>query len=266
MQSSDPNTFLPQKRGPKWKSRRPIPYIENQVIALRQNGLNRYEIVHTLKPKLKNHTPSPSGVYNILKRNGLNRLRPAMKENKRQIIKTKAGKLGHIDCHYLSKSLILNENQRRYLVCVVDSCTRIAWAEVVDDIKSLTVMFATLKCLNIIADNYDIRFKEVLTDNGPEFGNKTSSKKQEHPFARMLIELEIKHRYTKPFRPQTNGKAERFWRTLEDDLIHETTFESIEEFKDELLQYLVYYNQERPHASLNGSTPASFNKNCPRIT
>jgi len=265
-QSGNPLDLLPQNRGPKWKSRRPIVFIENKVIQLRQQGLNRYEIVHILKPKLKQHTPSPSGAYNIFKRHGLNRLRPAMKKNKRQIIKEKAGELGHIDTHHLAKSLMINQSRKLYLVCVIDSCTRIAWAELVEDIKSLTVMFAILKCFNMIADQYNIRFAEVLTDNGSEFGNRNSSKKQEHPFERMLMELDIKHRYTRPYRPQTNGKAERFWRTIEDDLFYGTTFDSVEHVKEELLQYMVYYNHERPHQSLGGIPPVQFVEKCPRIT
>ena len=79
--------------------------------------------------------------------------------------------------------------------------------------------------------------------------------KEHHPFERMLIEIGIKHRYTKPYRPQTNGKVERFWRTLQEDLIEETDFDSLEEFKDELMQYLVYYNHQRPHQGIDGKTP-----------
>ena len=266
LQNGREEDLLPQKRGPKWKTRRPLPFIENKVIALRERGMNRYEINHVLKPTLKALTPSPSGVYNILKRNGLNRLKPAMKANKRRIIKKKAGELGHIDTHHLSKCLIVGQSTKRYLVCVIDACTRIAWAEVVEDLKSLTVMFATLRCLNIIADSYNIRFAEVLTDNGPEVGTKTSSRKAQHPFERMLMELGIKHRYTRPYRPQTNGKVERFWRTIEDDLFHETTFDSVEHLKEELLQYMYYYNHERPHQGLDGETPNTVNEKCPRIT
>jgi transposase InsO family protein len=265
-QSGDDNDLLPRKRGPKWKTRRPLPYIENQVKELRLRGMNRYEIYSVLKPKLKNWTPSPSGNYNIFKRHGLNRLQPKMKENKRKIIKKQAGELAHVDCHYLSKCVIRDENKRRYLVCIIDSCTRIAWAEVVEDLKAITVMFAGLKSFNILADHYQIKFKEVLTDNGPEVGTKESKKKSEHPFERMLIELGIKHRYTRPYRPQTNGKVERFWRTLEEDLLQETTFDSLEELKEELLQYLYYYNHERPHQSLDGKSPVEFAQNCPRIT
>jgi hypothetical protein len=43
-----------------------------------------------------------------------------MKENKRHIIKERAGELGHIDCHYLSKDIIVNSSKRYYLVCVID--------------------------------------------------------------------------------------------------------------------------------------------------
>ncbi len=266
LQSGRKEDLLPQKRGPKWKTRRPIPYIENKVKALREQGMNRYEIVHALKPKLGQSTPSPSGVYNIFKRHGINRTSPAMKANKRRIIKTRAGELGHIDTHHLSKCLIDGESRKRYLVCVIDACTRIAWAEVVDDLKALTVMFAVLRCFNIISDRYNIRFKEVLTDNGPEMGTKTSMKKAEHPTERMLMELGIKHRYTRPYRPQTNGKVERFWRTIEDDLLRETTFDSAEQLNEELLQYLYYYNHERPHQGIDAKTPAEVNENCPRIT
>ena len=117
-----------------------------------------------------------------------------------------------------------------------------------------------------LADRYDIRFAEVLTDNGPEMGQKTSGKKNQHPFERMLMELGITHRYIRPYRPQTNGKVERFWRTLEEDLLHETTFDSKSHLQDELLQYIIYYNEHRPHQGIQGKTPLEMNQNCLRIT
>jgi transposase InsO family protein len=49
--------------------------------------------------------------------------------------------------------------------------------------------------------------------------------------------------------------GERFWRTLKEDLIEETDFDSLEELEDELLKYLVYYNWERPHQGINGKKP-----------
>ncbi len=178
-----------------------------------------------------------------------------MQEEKRRIIKEKAGELAHIDCHHLSKDMIAGDKKRYYLVCVIDSSTRIAWAEVVEDIKSISVMFATLRCLNYLTEKFSIKFSEALTDNGPEFGTKESARKLHHPFERMLIELGVKHRYIKPYRPQTNGKVERFWRTINEDLIEGTYFESIDHFRDELFKYILYYNKMRPHQGLDGKTP-----------
>jgi transposase InsO family protein len=261
-QSGRPEDLLPHKRGPRYKSRRPLEDIEQKVLALRDKGNNRYEICNILKPSLKEQAPSPSGVYNILRRHGVNRLSLAMKEVKRKIIKERAGQMGHIDLHHLSKAVVKDQSKRRYLLCIVDDCTRIAWAEIVEDTKSISVMFAALKCLNILSDHYQIRFEEVLTDNGPEFGIRSSDNKKHHPFERMLLELGITHRYIRPYRPQTNGKVERFWRTIEDDMLRDTFYESEAELKEELIQYLYYYNHERHHQGIN-DIPVNFKKLLP---
>lgn len=259
-------SLVPEKRGPKWKTRRTLPFIEQKVIALREKGNNRYEISSILKPKLKRFAPSPSTVYAICKRHGKNLLTPKMEQAKRQIIKEKAGELAHIDAHYLNKGIIQGDNQRYFLVGVVDSCTRLAWVDLVGDLKALTVMFSTMRCFQALSAHYDVKFIEALTDNGPEFGKKTSKSKENHPFERMLMEMGVKHRYIRPYRPQTNGKVERFWRTIEDDLLRETYFESKQHLEKELQEYLYYYNHERPHMSLGGISPGKFNQNCQRIT
>lgn len=258
-QSRNPEELLPGKRGPKYSTRRTPFEIEKLVLREREKGCNKFEITSILRPTLKDKTPSPSGVYQILKRNGKNRLTKPMTEEKRRIIKEKAGELAHIDCHHLSKDMIAGSKKKYYLVCVIDSCTRVAWAEVVEDIKSISVMFAALRCLNYLTEKFSIKFSEAMTDNGPEFGPRESAQKLHHPFERMLIELGIKHRYIKPYRPQTNGKVERFWRTINEDLIEGTYFESIDHFKEELFKYILYYNKLRPHQGLNGMTPEQAN-------
>ena len=263
-QNGSDDSLLPQKRGPRWKSRQTPALIEEKVLELRQKGINRYEIYAILRPELESRTPAPSTIYAISKRHGLNRLTKPMQETRRRIIKTRAGELGHLDCHHLSKDLILGSERRRYLVSLVDSCTRLAWVEVVEDIKSLSVMFAALKGINLLNVEYGVKFEAVLTDNGPEVASPT--RKEQHPFERMLLELGIKHRYTRPYRPQTNGKVERFWRTLNEDLLEETTFESVEELKDELMQYLLYYNTARPHQGLGGLTPLQTLQNLPKLS
>lgn len=261
-QNPEPSSILPRKRGPNWHSRRPSAYIENLVVKQRNNGRNKFEIYYILKPILKHLTPSPSGIYNILVRHNLNRLKPKMKEAKREIIKTIAGELGHIDVHHLTRANISNDNRKYYLLAVVDSCTRIAWAEVTDSLKALDIMFATMRCFYRIADQFGINFKEVITDNGVEFSGRRNNPNTKnllnHPFERLLFEMNVKHRYTRPYRPQTNGKVERFWRTIEEDVIVDADYDCIDELKNEISQYLLYYNYDRPHQgkAMDGKPPA----------
>lgn len=250
--------LLPQKRGPKYKTRRPCKFIENKVLEFRIKGNNKYEIYNILKPTLKKYTPSPSGIYNITKRYNMNKLTTKMKENKRKIIKEKIGELGHIDCHYLSNGIIEGRKTKLYIFTLIDDYSRIAWSELLERVTSLDTMFAMLKSLNMINEHYNIKFEEILSDNGPEFGKKESKRKEEHPFERLLLEMGIKHRYTRAYRPQTNGKVERFWKTLEVDLLEGTTFKSVDELKDELMQYMYYYNHMRPHQGINNNLPVDL--------
>jgi hypothetical protein len=256
--------LLPQKRGPRYNTKRPCLFIENKVIEQRKLGNNRYEIYDILKEKLKHLTPSPSGIYSICKRYNLNRLSKPIKQSRRKIIKEKAGELAHIDCHYLPKGIVMNSTERLYLVAVIDDCTRVAWCEVTNNIQSLTVMFALMRCFQQLQNTYRIVFKEAMTDNGPEFGANASDKnvnnEMTNPVKRLFCEMGIKHRKIKPYRPQTNGKVERFWRTLKDDFIDETVFESQEELEEELFKYLIYYNEYRPHQGIQGKKPAEFNQ------
>lgn len=263
-ESGNKMALLPQKRGPRYKTRRTLGFIEQKVVELRVRGLNRFEIVHDLKPVLHESTPCPATVYNICKRYGVNRLTAKMQEKKRKIIKERAGQLGHIDCHYLPKGIIENDDNRYYLVGLIDNKTAAAWVEVTTDITSLSVMFAAMKMLNLFKLEFEVNFEEIITDNGAEFGGGVKEREnlQHNPFARMLIELNIKHRFTKPYRPQTNGKIERLWRTIENDLLHEMVFDSLDHLRNEVFEYMTYYNYARPHQSIGGKTPSHMlNKN-----
>lgn len=251
--------LLPQKRGPRFKNRRPCEELEKKVIELRNLGNSKYEIASIISDQKDNHFKlSASGVYNICKRHNLNRLHPAIKEEKRKIIKERMGELGHIDTHYLSKHIIRGQVQKLYVVAIVDDYSRVAWAEIVESIDSLSVMFGAMRCLNILKAHYHIQFEEIISDNGSEFGNRNTRSKMTHPFERLLLEMGVKHRYIQPYRPQTNGKVERFWRTMEEDLITDTDFDSVEELKEALLQYMYYYNHERPHQAINGKKPVEM--------
>lgn len=215
--------------------------------------MNRYEIHAALRER-RDKVPSLSTIYRVLRRHQVNRRTPAMREEKRRIIKDRLGELGHVDLHQLPRDMFLAPPPATaFVVCLIDSCSRLAWAEVVLSKKALPVMFKTLKMINTLNVTYGLVFDEILSDNGAEFASR--NKPEEHPFEAMLIELGIRHRYTKPYRPQTNGKVERFWRTLDDDLIDGATFDNLQHFENELFDYIVYYNNLRPHQALGGQTP-----------
>jgi len=253
--------LVPQKRGPKFKTRRTDLSIEKKVIGYREFGNSRYEISHMLKSDAIEL--SPSTVYNICRRYGLNRLQQRHKQERRKIIMSRVGELVHIDSYQLSKgTTITGADKTYYLLGLIDDYSRIAWVEALDNKKALSVMFATLKSFNMLRGLYGIEIDTVMTDNGAEFGSGINTKnKEEHPFERLLLEMRMKHKYTKPYRPQPNGKIERFWKTLKEDFLEGALYNDLDDLKNEMLGFLVYYNEHRPHSALNGKTPKSFMEN-----
>jgi transposase InsO family protein len=97
-----------------------------------------------------------------------------------------------------------------------------------------------------------IRIERVLTDNGASYRSRA--------FAAVLDGLDARHRWTRPYRPQTNGKAERFIRTLLDEWAYVRPYRSNVERLTVLPRYVAFYNQRRPHTALRGLVPlASVN-------
>lgn len=78
-----------------------------------------------------------------------------------------------------------------------------------------------------------------------------------HEFARRCDELGIKRRRTKPYRPRTNGKAERLIQTLLRECIYRFSYESSNQRQQELDRYLHFYNHHRGHSSLDDNPPFS---------
>ena len=131
-----------------------------------------------------------------------------------------------------------------FLHTALDAHSRLAYSELLADERKETAAAFWLRA-NAWFNNCGFTVRKVLTDNGSCY--------RSHAFRDALGDIE--HRRTRPYRPQTNGKVERFWRTLNEDLIEGTDFDSLEELEDELLKYLVYYNWERPHQGINGKKP-----------
>ena len=99
---------------------------------------------------------------------------------------------------------------------------------------------------------YNFEFEAVMSDNGPEF---KGSLDREHPFETMCSELGIKHIYTKPYRPQTNGKIEAFWKIIKNEFFYPNSFESEQDMILNLGNFLFEFNHLRRHGGLNYETP-----------
>jgi len=247
--SEDIHVMLPSKRGRKAGSYIFTKEIQEKVLGYREEGLNRYDISSILQKEYANvRVPKPTSVYNILKRNKKNKMKKEeMNEKKRRIFKKREGEMGHIDSHVVSRGTIKGVNNQIYVVGIQDDYSRVSWVEITKSLKGIDVMFTTARCIKYLNKNYGIEFKEMLSDNGSEFRGNV----EKHPFERLMEELGIRHRYTRPYRPQTNGKIERYWRVLKEELIANHQYQDLEELRDELLAFNVYYNEHRYHQGIN---------------
>ncbi len=133
-----------------------------------------------------------------------------------------------------------------YLHHAVDDCTRLAYSEHLDDERKETAAAFWIRARAFFADN-GITVTAVMTDNGSCYRSRL--------FAKTLGE-DIKHVRIRPYRPQTNGKVERFNRTLATEWAYAETYRSDAARAATYADWLHHYNHHRPHTALDGSTPA----------
>lgn len=129
----------------------------------------------------------------------------------------------------------------------IDDATRLAYAEVLPDEKAATAIGFLHRALAFFA-RHGIHAERVLTDNGSPYVSAA------HAIACRLLGL--KHLRTRPYRPQTNGKAERFIRTMLGGWAYGAIYASSAERTAALDGWLWHYNHRRPHAALSRQTPA----------
>jgi len=246
-----PEALLPQKRGAKPGSRRTPKEIERTVVkAYRRFGSNRYELVMLFKPYYLDKTPSPATMDRIKARYPLN---DTDKKIIKRYEKKTPGELAHIDISKLPKDMRCSfKIKELYVAAVCDDCTRITYAEVIKDKRASTLTYFMARSLSWFKQIYHFEYKAIMSDNGPEF---KGSIEREHPFETFCQEIGIKHICTQPYRPQTNGKIEAFWRIIKNELFCHNTFESQEDIVLNLGNYLFEYNHLRRHGGLNYLTP-----------
>ena len=132
-------------------------------------------------------------------------------------------------------------------VCV-DDATRLAYVEVLDDEKATTAIAFLRRAVAFYA-SHGITVLELLTDNGGAYISTM------HTLA--CRAMRIKHRRTRPYRPQTNGKAERFIRTMLGGWAYGAIYRDSNERTAALPGWLERYNWRRPHGALNHKPPGA---------
>jgi transposase InsO family protein len=132
---------------------------------------------------------------------------------------------------------------------IIDDRSRLAYAEIHDDEQAATVAGFVERALAFYR-HHGITARRLMTDNAWAY---TRSRR----FQQTLAAHEIRHLTTKPYRPRTNGKIERFHQTMAREWAHGLSYPSHRHRADALPHWLHHYNHHRPHSSLGGQPPIS---------
>jgi transposase InsO family protein len=228
------------------------------IAALRRLRMTAAEIAETLAMPL-------STVSGIVTRSGLgrlSRLEPLEPPNRYE--RGRPGELVHIDVKKLGRirhagHRVTGDRRKQgssghdrrdlgweYVHVCVDDATRLAYVEVLNDEKATTAIgFLRRAAAHFAA--HGVHVERVLTDNGSAY------RATIHAIA--CRTLGIKHLRTRPYRPRTNGKAERFIRTLLGGWAYGAIYGTSHERQRALAGWLDFYNRRRPHGSLNRQAP-----------
>jgi len=232
----------PRSRRPHHSTGRLAAGVEEQVLQLRNRGWGPARIALSL------HI-GHSSVHRVLLRHGRNRLRQPAPRVFRRYEKSRPGELLHLDLKYLYR---WPNSSREYAYAGVDDFSREAVASVRRNRSSQDAA----AFLEEVVMALPYRIEAVMTDNDLIFSMRHAyhAQRQTH-FQQCCRSLGIEHWLTSPHRPQTNGKVERFFRTLDEEclLVHAPGCSALR-IRD-VEEFVWYYNHQRPHLSLHGLTP-----------
>lgn len=242
--------------------------VEDRICRLRQS--RRWG-----PARLAMHTGVPSStVHKILVRRGLNRLawidRPTGRVIRRYE-RAHPGELIHLDITKVGRippgggwrTHGRGQVKKRprmgyiYLHVAVDDHSRVAYVEAHDNEQAVTLVEFWRRAQDWFWAK-GMTVDEVLTDNGSNFRSGL--------FAEVLAEGAIKHRCTRPYRPQTNGKVERFNRTMSDEFLYNRRFRSENERRQRLDRWVHDYNHHRDHTAIGGPPASRVHNVCGSYT
>jgi transposase InsO family protein len=206
---------------------------------------------------------SPATVSRVLRRLGLNKLSALELEPVRRYERENPGELIHIDIKKLGRigsvghritgrrTGVVNRHLGigwEFVHVCIDDASRIAFSRVMkDERKESAVVF--LKAAIAYYASLGVKIERVMTDNGSCYRSKA--------FGRACKRLGLKHIFTKPYTPKTNGKAERFIQTSLREWAYARAYNTSDERTAELPRWLHRYNWHRPHGSIGSKPPVS---------
>src|SRR5437660_8907386 len=209
-----------------------------------------------------------STVWKVLKRAGLSRRSRPAREAANSYEWPCPGDLLHMDVSRYARFLrpghrVTGDRSQRsrrwmrpetrvgydYAHAIVDDHSRLAYVELHDDEKAVTVTGFVERALAVFAE-HGVVAKRLMTDNGFSYVKNRS-------LAELLARHCIRHLTTQPYRPRTNGKVERFHQTMAREWAYGLAYRSHRQRNQALPHWLQHYNQHRPHSSLGGQPPIS---------
>jgi len=227
------------------------------IAALRRLRMTGAEIAETLDMAL-------STVSGILTRIGLGKLGRLGLEPAQRYERARPGELIHIDVkklgrisrpgHRVRGSRLPQPGHRatrykqgwEFVHVAIDDATRLAYVEVLADERAITAVGFLHRAIKHFA-GYGITVERLITDNGNAYRSAV------HAIA--CRTLGIRHLRTRPYRPQTNGKAERFIRTMLGGWAYGAIYRDSDERNAALAGWLDFYNRRRPHGALSHKPP-----------
>jgi transposase InsO family protein len=255
--------------------RRTAPQLETQVLELRRTAkLGPARIA----PRVG---LAPSTVYRVLCRHRLNRL-ASLDRPTGQVIRryerAQPGELVHVDVKQLGRlrdggghrvhgrdsaqHRVRDRDRRRgrspgydYIHAAIDDHSRLAYAEVLADEQAATCA-GFLRRAGAFFAAHNITIQRVLTDNALAYRRSIQVRAA-------VADLGAVQRFTRPYRPQTNGKVERFNRTLLHEWAYQRPYGTNQERTAALDSWLHLYNHHRAHTALGGHPPISRVNNAP---
>jgi transposase InsO family protein len=258
--------LVDRSSAPRRVANRTPPDRVGVIIALRRLRMTAAEIAETLQMPL-------STVSVVLKRNGLGRLGRIALEQPLRYERSRPGELVHIDIkklgriergagkrwrdgkqqHYTGSYTDATGRRRgkagwEYVHVCVDDFSRLAYVEVLPNEQATTAVGFLRRAVRFY-QAHGITVERVLTDNGAAYRSTIH--------ALCCRQLGIRHLRTRPYRPQTNGKAERFIRTMLAGWAYGAIYHSSHERTAALDGWLWHYNHRRRHSALGHQPPVS---------